>query len=259
MAILNRTQDSFSEKGKYYAIDDLLRRSEQVISQGADILDIGGVKAGPGPEVSQAEELDRVLPVVERLAKSFDIPISVDTWSATVAEESFRLGACIGNDISGFQDPHYLEVAYKYGACVVATHIRLAPRVADPQPHYNDLVNDVVGRLDELANMALAIGIRPDQIIVDAGLDLGKTSQQSLELLRATDKLCALGYPVLLSASNKTFLGDLLGLEVELRRDASLASAGVGVALGARILRVHDVIGTRRLCDGLTLILEALR
>ena len=102
MAILNRTPDSFSEKGKYYAIDDLLRRSEQVISQGADILDIGGVKAGPGPEVSQAEELDRVLPVVERLAKSFDIPISVDTWSATVAEESFRLGACIGNDISGF-------------------------------------------------------------------------------------------------------------------------------------------------------------
>ena len=150
-------------------------------------------------------------------------------------------------------------MAYKYGACGVATRIRLAPRVADPEPHYNDLVNDVVGRLDELANMALAIGIRPDQIIVDAGLDLGKTSQQSLELLQATDRLCALGYPVLLSASNKTFLGDLLGLEVESRRDASLASAGVGVALGARILRVHDVIGTRRLCDGLTLILEALR
>ncbi|HUY86732.1 MAG TPA: dihydropteroate synthase, partial [Acidimicrobiales bacterium] len=256
MAILNRTPDSFSEKGKYFGFDELLRRAEEVVTQGADILDVGGVKAGPGPEVSQAEEMDRVVPVVAALVERFDAPVSVDTWNSSVAEESFRKGAILGNDISGFSDPDYLRVAAKYGAGVVATHIRLFPRVPDPEPVYVDVVTEVSSRLCELAGKALAAGIAPESIVVDAGLDLGKTSEQSLQLFRMTGELAALGYPLLLSASNKTFLGDLLGLEVHQRKGASLAAATVGVCLGARVLRVHDVLGTRRACDALERLIQ---
>lgn len=251
MGIANRTPDSFSEKGRYFRLDALLSRCEEMVSEGADIIDVGGVKAGPGPEVSESEEMDRVLPVVEELARRFDVAISVDTWRASVVEEAFSRGAVLGNDISGFADPGYLAAAARHGAAVVATHIRLAPRVPDPDPHYDDVVAAVAARLSSLARQAEEAGVERSSIVVDAGLDLGKTSAQSLELLRASAELAGLGYPLLLSASNKTFLGDLLGLEVGERRDASLAAVAVAVSLGARVVRVHDVAGSRRVCDAL--------
>jgi dihydropteroate synthase len=257
MAILNRTPDSFFDKGLHAPMDAFLRRADDCVAEGADILDVGGVKAGPGPEVTEPEELDRVIPAIEALRARFDLPISVDTWRASVAAAAYEVGASIGNDISGFGDPDYLAVAARAGATVVATHIRLAPRIPDPEPEYDDLVGDVAAFLVERARRAEAAGIAPAQIVLDAGLDLGKTWQQSLELLHRSSQLAALGYPLLLSASNKTFLGKLLDLEVDQRRDASLAATSVGVIGGCRIVRTHDVRGTRRVCDTLASVLEA--
>jgi dihydropteroate synthase len=257
MGILNRTPDSFFDRGEFFALDATLRRAEQLVDEGADVLDVGGVKAGPGPEVSEGEELERVIPAVAAVRTRFDVPVSVDTWRAEVARAAYAAGAEIGNDISGFADPEYLRVSAIAGATVVATHIRLQPRVPDPEPHYGDVVVAVYEFLADRARRAESAGIPAERIVVDAGLDLGKTWEQSLELLRRSDALAALGYPLLLSASNKPFLGKLLDLQITERRDASLAATALGVARGCRIVRAHDVRGTRRVCDTIAAVLEA--
>jgi dihydropteroate synthase len=249
MGILNRTPDSFYDKGATFALDDLVVRASRLVDDGADLLDIGGVKAGPGPVVEEPEELDRVIPAIEALAARFDIPLSVDTWRASVAKEAYAVGAVVGNDISGFADPEYLAVAAAAGATVVATHIRLGPRIPDPEPVYDDVVAAVRDYLVERASRARRAGLPPDRIVLDAGLDLGKTATQSLTLLRASGQLASLGYPFLLSASNKTFLGKLLDLELGERREASLAATALGAARGCRIMRVHDVAAHRQVCD----------
>ncbi len=257
MGILNRTPDSFFDRGRYFEMESFLARADQLVNEGADILDVGGVKAGPGPEVSVEEEMDRVVPAIEALRARFDVPISVDTWSARVASEAFSAGAVLGNDISGFSDPDYLDVAAIAGASVVATHIRLAPRVPDPDPVYDDLITEVEAFLARRVEDAKKRGITSDRIVIDAGLDLGKTAEQSLELLCASKRLASLGSTLLLSASNKTFLGVLGSLELTDRREASLAAAALGISLGCRIVRVHDVDGTRRVRDILAAVLEA--
>ena len=257
MGILNRTPDSFFDRGSHFELDQLLARADELVAEGADLLDVGGVKAGPGPEVGAEEELDRVVPAVEALAARFDVPLSVDTWRASVAAAAYEAGAVMGNDISGFADPDYLAVAAKADAAVVVTHIRLGPRVPDPEPHYDDVVATVADFLVERAHRAETAGIGPGRIVVDAGLDLGKTAEQSLTLLHASDRLAALGYPLLLSASNKTFLGRLLDLPVDQRRQATVAATALGVTRGCRIVRAHDVRGTRRVCDTIAAILEA--
>jgi len=257
MGICNRTPDSFYDRGATYDADALYARAERLVADGADIIDVGGVKAGPGPEVTEAEELDRVVPVVEALAARFAVALSVDTWRASVARAAYDAGAVMGNDISGFADPDYLPAAVEAGAAVVATHIRLAPRVPDPDPHYEDVVSTVRMFLADRAERAVAMGIPRDRIVVDAGLDLGKSAAQSLELLRASAELAGLGFPLLLSASNKTFLGRVLDLEIDGREDASLSATAIGVSLGCRLVRVHDVARARRACDALAAVFEA--
>jgi dihydropteroate synthase len=258
MGILNRTPDSFFDQGGYYDFDAFLTKAEQLVLEGADFLDVGGVKAGPGPEVTEAEELDRVIPAIEAVHKRFDLPISVDTWRASVLREALAAGAVVGNDISGFADPEYLPVAAAAGASVVATHIRIGPRVPDPEPVYDEPVVDAVCRfLRDRAERAEAAGLPRERVMVDAGLDLGKTEPQSLELLRAHDRLAELGWPLFLSASNKRFLGDLVGTDVTDRREASHAAHALGIALGSRILRAHDVRGARRTADVMAAVLEA--
>jgi dihydropteroate synthase len=257
MGILNRTPDSFYDRGAYFAMPAFVDRAAEVVAEGADILDVGGVKAGPGPEVTEPEELDRVVPVVTGLRARFDTPVSVDTWRAGVARASYAEGAVMGNDISGLADPDYVTAAAEHGAAVVVTHIRLAPRVADPDPHYDDVVADVARFLSERAEGARAAGVPAERIVLDAGLDLGKTAEQSLTLLRASPTLAALGYPLLLSASNKTFLGRILDLELTERRAASLGAAALGISWGCRVLRVHDVRGTCRVRDTLAAVSEA--
>jgi dihydropteroate synthase len=163
----------------------------------------------------------------------------------------------MGNDISGFGDPDYLRVSAEAGAAVVATHIRLRPRVADPEPQYEDVVSEVSQFLIDRASRARSAGIPDSRIVVDAGLDLGKTAAQSVQLLRASDRLAELGWPVLLSASNKTFLGVIFGMEIGDRWEATLAAHALGVSLGCRIVRAHDVRAARRVCDTISAVLES--
>ncbi len=257
MGILNRTPDSFYDQGKTFELDALIRRADELVAVGADLLDVGGVKAGPGPEVGEAEELDRVVPAIAAVRERVDVAISVDTWRASVLDEACRAGAVVGNDISGFADPDYLPVAAKHNASVVATHIRLQPRVPDPEPHYDDLLGEVRAFLLDRAARAEAVGLEKCQIAIDAGLDLGKTPAMSALLLRESDMLAATGYTLLLSASNKRYLGELLGLDIDDRRDASLASVAYGVAHGCRIVRVHDVAGSVQVCRTVEAILAA--
>jgi dihydropteroate synthase len=259
MGIVNRTPDSFYDHGATFELDAAIRRAERLVADGADIIDVGGVKAGAGEPVSVAEELDRVVPAIEAIANRLDVAVSVDTWRAEVAEAAYAAGAVLGNDISGFGDPAYLAAAATAGASVVATHIRLRPRVDDPDPRYpaDDVVAAVEHFLADRLEMAVGAGIPAERVLFDVGLDLGKTTPQSLELLRATDRFARMGRTMLLSASNKGFLGDLLGLGIEAREDASLAAVALGVACGCRVVRVHDVVRARRAVDVLGAVLGA--
>ena len=164
IGILNRTPDSFYDHGAYFSLDRFFEQVEHFVQEGADLLDVGGVKAGPGPEVTEEEELDRVVPVITSLRERFDVPLSVDTWRASVAAAAFEAGAVVGNDISGFADPDYLPAAAAAGASVVATHIRLSPRVPDPSPHYDDVVMQAERFLLERVERALLSGIPADHI-----------------------------------------------------------------------------------------------
>lgn len=257
MGILNRTPDSFYDAGRYWMMDRALGRVEEMVDQGADIVDIGGVKAGPGDFVDTGEELSRVIPAVEAVATRFDVPISIDTWRAEVAAVAIDAGAALVNDISGLMDPEMVPLAARTGAGVVICHIQGKPRVANPDPRYRDLRGEVVEFMLERVHRCRVAGIEDERIVLDHGLDLGKSARQSLELLAHTRDLVDLGLPVLLSASNKPFLGALLDRPVDERNPASLATAALAFCQGARILRVHDVVGTVRVRRVLEAILEA--
>ncbi len=249
MGILNRTTDSFFDKGSYYHFDLFLRKADELVVDGADIVDIGGVKAGPGEEITLEAELDRVVPAVQAVAARFDVAISVDTWRSEVLDAVLEVGAHLGNDISGFGDLNYTKVAARYGAGVVATHIRLKPRVPDLNPHYDCLADDVRTFLLDRVERAVQDGVDPHAVVIDAGFDLGKTTSQSLALLGTTQRLVDTGFPVLISASNKGFLGETLGLGVTERRMASICAASIAMLQGASVYRVHDVRGTVKALD----------
>ena len=249
MGILNRTPDSFWDRGRFWDFDDFLRLAEAHVAAGADLLDVGGSKAGPGPEVTEAEEMDRVVPAIAALSDRFDVPIAVDTFRGSVAGAAMEARARVGNDISGFADPTFLAACARHGAAVVATHVRIGPRIPDPEPRYDDVVAEVRAFLADRVRWAVEAGIGDRRIIVDAGLDLGKTPAMSAELLRRSDDLATLGRPILLSASNKGFLGEVTGNDLEDRVEASWAAHALGIAGGCRILRAHDVRGARRVAD----------
>jgi dihydropteroate synthase len=258
MGILNRTTDSFYDHGEYFNFDDFLKKAESLLADGADILDIGGVKAGSGEPVSLDEELERVVPAVEALNQRFDALISVDTWNSKVLEESAKVGASIGNDISGFSDPNYLEVASKYNLAVVATHIRLQPRIDDPNPIYRDIKNDVLTFLENKVSDAIKANIDIRSIMIDLGLDLGKTSDQSLQLFKMSTFYAAnLKLPMFLSASNKGFLGDILNLEIRKRTHITNAAVAFGYLAGNRVFRVHDVSSAVLLTNSLKYIVTS--
>ena len=241
MGILNRTPDSFYDRGRYFELDAALRRAERMIEEGADIVDVGGQKAGPGDHVSPQEEIDRVCPVIQRLAAEKRAIVSVDTFVAEVASAALEAGAQIVNDISGLADPEMASVAAAKGAALVITHIKGKPRVPNPSPHYEDVVAEVLEFLADRVRYAVEVGVDPRSIVLDAGLDLGKSPAQSLALLEATSSITSLGYPVLVSASNKPFIGATLGLPVEKRLVPTLAAVSYAVAKGARLVRVHNV------------------
>jgi dihydropteroate synthase len=251
MAILNRTPDSFHDMGATFAPDAALRAVESAVADGADLVDVGGVKAGPGAEVDPSEEIRRVVPTVAAIRARFpDLVISVDTWRAEVAKEAVAAGADLINDAWAGADPDLAAVAAATGAGLVCSHTGgTAPRTRPHRVAYADVVADVVAAVTRLAERALTAGVRRDGIVVDPTHDFGKNTRHSLELTRRLDELVATGYPVLVALSHKDFVGETLGLPAGERLEGTLAATAVSAWLGARVFRTHDVRATRRVLD----------
>ncbi|PPF61620.1 dihydropteroate synthase [Clavibacter michiganensis] len=241
MAIINRTPDSFFDRGKTFALDRAVEAALAAAFAGADWVDIGGVKFAPGPEVSAADELDRVLPVVQAVAAESDVVISVDTFRPEVAEACIAAGASVVNDTTGLQNPALAELAASTGATLVITHSLAQPRTAYAAPRYDDVVQNVVDFLRGRVDLAIGLGLDETQIIIDPGHDLNKNTLHSLEITRRFDEIARIGLPAIAAVSNKDFVGESLGAERDDRVDGSLAAATACALLGARIVRMHDV------------------
>jgi dihydropteroate synthase len=241
MAIVNRTPDSFFDRGRTFALENAIDAALAAAGAGADWVDIGGVKFAPGPEVSAAEELDRVLPVVQAVAAQSDVVISVDTFRPEVAEACIAAGASVVNDTTGLRNPALAELAASTGATLVITHSLAEPRTAYAAPQYDDVVTSVVAFLRGRVETAMNLGLAETQIIVDPGHDLNKNTLHSLEITRRFDEIARIGLPAIAAVSNKDFVGESLGADREDRVDGSLAAATACALLGARIVRMHDV------------------
>lgn len=251
MGVLNVTPDSFFDGGRYLATDAALERLEELSREGADIIDIGGESTRPGSDpVSPAEEIRRVLPVIEARATRTTVPISIDTTKADVARVALDAGAEIINDVSGLRfDARLGELAAQRGAGLVLMHMRGRPRTMQRDIHYGDLMGEIVAELRGSVDAALAAGCDAEQIVIDPGIGFGKTASQNLEIVARVGRLLELGLPVLLGPSRKSFIGATLGLDVDERVEATVAACVLGLAGGARIFRVHDVRAARRALD----------
>ena len=248
MAIVNRTPDSFYDRGRTYGLDAALARVDQVVDEGAAIVDIGGVKAAPGEQVPPQEEARRVIEVVERVrAQHPDVVISVDTYRAAVGELVCQAGADLLNDSWGGWEPELAEVAARHDVGLVCTHTGgVPPRTRPHRVQYDDVVTDVIGAVVALAERAVALGVRRDAVLIDPAHDFGKNSRHSLEVTRRLDELVATGWPVLVALSRKDFIGEVLDLPPDDRLEGTLAATAVSAFLGARVFRAHDVAATLR-------------
>jgi dihydropteroate synthase len=243
MGIVNRTPDSFYDRGATFGLDRAFERAADLIAQGADIIDVGGVKGGPGDPVEVGEEIDRVVPFVEVLrAHDPKVLVSVDTFRAPVADAVLAAGADIVNDVTGLHDPEVLDVVAARGAGYVAMHHGGRPRTRPFRRHYQpDVTTAVVEHCRALTDRAMRAGIDPQRLIVDPGHDFQKTTAHSLEVTRRLPELAALGFPVLVALSNKDFIGETLDAPLGSRVDGSLAAAVFSVLRGASIVRGHEV------------------
>jgi dihydropteroate synthase len=248
MAIVNRTPDSFFDKGATYGQAAALAAVDRAVAEGAGIIDIGGVKAAPGEEIDATEELRRIGGFVAQVRAAYpEVVISVDTWRAEVGRVAAAEGADLLNDAWGGVDPQLAEVAAATGTGLVCTHAgHLPPRTRPHRLSYPDVVADIVATTCGLAERAVALGVRADAVIIDPGHDFGKNSRHSLEATRRTGELVATGWPVLMAMSNKDFVGEALDTPVEERLEGTLAATAVSAWLGARIFRAHQVAATRR-------------
>ena len=248
MAVVNRTPDSFFDRGATFGFDAALAAADRAVAEGADIIDIGGVKAGPGDEVGVAEELRRVVDLVAAVRRAHpEVIISVDTWRAEVGEAVAEAGADLLNDTWGGPDPRLAEVAASHGIGLVCAHAgRQDPRTRPHRAGYADVVGDVLEHVVAEAERAVALGVRRDAVLIDPAHDFGKNTRHSLEVTRRLDELTGTGWPVLVAVSNKDFIGETLGQPVERRGVGTMAVLGVSAWLGARVFRVHDVAGARR-------------
>jgi len=250
MGILNVTPDSFSDGGHLYRdgrvdTDALLARAEQMVAEGADILDVGGESTRPGAApVSETEELDRVATAVEALAQHCDTIISVDTSTPKVMSESARCGAGLLNDVRGFKRPRALQVAAETGLALCVMHMQGEPDTMQTAPAYTDVMHDVSEFLSQRLADVSAVGIDLGRVIIDPGFGFGKTAEQNFELLARLQELCNQGQPVLVGLSRKSMISSVLDRPPEQRLVASVALALMAVERGARIVRVHDVAAT---------------
>jgi dihydropteroate synthase len=251
MAIVNRTPDSFFDRGATYGLAAAVERVDRVVAEGADMVDVGGVKAGPGDEVDAAEEVRRTVDLIAAIRAAHPtLPISIDTWRAEVAREALAAGADVVNDAWGGVDPALSAVAAEAGAGLVCMHAGgLPPRTRPHRVRYDDVVADIVARTTALAEAAVAAGVDRERVLIDPGHDFGKNTWHSLEATRRLDELVATGWPVLVALSNKDFVGETLDVPLEERLTGTLAATAVSAWLGARVFRAHDVVATRQTLD----------
>ncbi len=251
MAIVNRTPDSFYDKGATWAEDAALDRVAEVVEQGAEIIDVGGIKAAPGEEIGVEEEISRTITFVERVRTAWpEVVISVDTWRSPVARAACAAGADVINDAWGGADPGLVDVAAEFDVAIVCTHTGgVTPRTRPHRIEYADVVASAIADTTAYAERALAAGVDRDRIVIDPAHDFGKTTWDSLELTRRLDEMVATGWPVLVSLSNKDFVGESLDLPVGERLTGTLAASAIAALHGARIFRVHEVVETRQVVD----------
>jgi dihydropteroate synthase len=252
MAIVNRTPDSFYDRGAAFSDDAALARVDAALAEGADIIDIGGVKAGPGAEVDVAEEIRRVIPfLAEVRSRHPDVVISVDTWRGEVGRLAVAEGADLLNDTWAGVDPTLGEVAAATGVGIVCSHTGGAtPRRRPHRVRYVDVVADVIAEVSGQAERLVALGVPREGIVIDPTHDFGKNTFHGLALLRRCDELVATGWPVLMALSNKDFVGETLGVAaVTDRLEGTLAATALAAAAGARLFRAHEVAATRRTVD----------
>ena len=251
MAIVNRTPDSFYDHGATFDEAAALDRVARVVADGAEIVDIGGVKAGYGEHVDEREELRRTASLVDRVRGDFpDLVISVDTWRSAVARELCQRGADLLNDAWAGADAQVAEVAAEFDVGLVCSHAGgLGPRTDPHRAAYTDVVADVVATVTSLADRAVSLGVRRERILIDPTHDFGKNTYHSLELTRRLDELVATGWPVLVALSNKDFIGETLDLDTTERLSGTLAATAVSAWHGARVFRAHQVAETRQVLD----------
>jgi len=245
MGILNVTPDSFSDGGKHYGVDAGLRHAEAMVAAGATLIDIGGESTRPGAQaVSPAEELERVAPVVEAIARELDVIISVDTSTPAVMREASRLGAGLINDVRSLSRDGALKAAADTGLAVCLMHMRGEPGTMQNDPHYDDVTSEVCDFLRERMAVCAAAGISGDRIVLDPGFGFAKTLSHNLSLFKHLKELHMLGRPLLVGVSRKSMIGQTLQRDVSNRLYGGLGLAALAVAMGARIIRVHDVSET---------------
>jgi len=243
MGILNVTPDSFSDGGLYLKTDEAVRRGETLADEGADLIDIGGESSRPGADPAPVEEeIQRVVPVIERLAKRLAIPISIDTRKTEVARRALAAGARIVNDISALRfDPEMAPLVAQEGVPVVLMHMQGTPKTMQARPVYTDVIREIRDFFETRIQWAEQSGISRNSIVLDPGIGFGKTAEHNLEILSRLGELGASGRPLLIGPSRKSFIGRVLGLPVEERLEGTAAAVAVGVLNGASIVRVHDV------------------
>jgi len=248
MGILNVTPDSFSDGGLYLKPEAAIARAREMVAEGADVIDIGGESTRPGAEpVSAAQELERVMPVLEALAGRVAVPISIDTYKASVAEQALNAGAHLINDISALRfDPDIAAVAASWAVPIVLMHMQGTPRDMQANPTYTAVVPEILDFLDEAVGRAVAAGVRREHILVDPGIGFGKTLDHNLEVLREMEAFRLTGCPVVLGPSRKSFLGRLLNLPPTQRVEGTTATVALGIQAGVGMVRVHDVATIRR-------------
>ncbi len=251
MAIVNRTPDSFYDRGATYAESAAFDKVAQAIDEGAEIVDVGGVRAGFGDPVDAREELRRTAAFVEALRSTYpELVISVDTWRAEVARELCHRGADLINDAWAGADPKLATVAAEFGVGLVCSHTGGLPPRTDPhRAAYDDVVADVVATMTALAERAVALGVRRHAVLVDPAHDFGKNTRHSLELTARLGELVATGWPVLVALSNKDFVGETLDVPIEQRLTGTLAATAIAAWHGARVFRAHEVAETRQVVD----------
>ncbi len=241
MAVVNRTPDSFYDRGATFVLDRAVESSLAAVEAGADWVDIGGVPFAPGPELPIDEECERVLPVVRAVRAASDCVISVDTFQPEVARRGIEAGATVVNDTTGLFYPDLANVVADSEATLVITHSLASPRTHFPHPRYDDVVAEIRDYLMRRVDLALARGVPEDRIIIDPGHDLNKNTLHTLEITRRLNELTALGYPTLVAVSNKDFIGETLDAPREQRLQGSIASMVACILAGARIVRMHNV------------------